>query len=503
MPKLRQYVTQTQVSGPSQQRRADTSDLNIGDGLRSIGQGMQNVGQAMHKREEMREVTDVNNKLSKSQAEWENHWRETLNAADPGDGELAERFTKDFNDHIDQLGEGLTTAGAKSFYQKNAAAMKAHFQKTAQAGQSHLAGVKAKTDITQSSEHLSSSLLTNPSYFKEGLAKQEMAIDALVDAGVLPRAKALEFKQQERGTQAKAAVRGWIKLNPEDAKEELKNGQWDSFLNGDEKKQLFGEADQEIRARDIEDARREKAQQEAAELQKTETQNQFLEQISNNELTVDDIMRSNLDPFGSGSKEQFMRMVEARVKGDNKTDPAVFNSIFERINLPDGDPNKITDENDLNQFVIDNELNFEDLNKLRGELQGKKTQAGSIESEMKNNFMKNVAKRKLTQSNDMIGLSDPIGDELYQQYLSYFMDEYEKQRQEGKSPNDLLNPASKDYLGNALQQFSRTPEQIMNDIMNSNSDFSDRFKEIQKNLDDGLKRRPGESANDYIKRVGI
>src|SRR6185437_9134188 len=57
------------------------------------------------------------------------------------------------------------------------------------------------------------------------------------------------------------------------------------------------------------------------------------------------------------------------------------------------------------------------------------------------------------------GLPDPQGEANFQKFLVEFYRQYDKARNEGKSPADLLDPASKDYLGKVVTPFQRSVSQ--------------------------------------------
>lgn len=260
-------------------------------------------------------------------------------------------------------------------------------------------------------------------------------------------------------------------------------------------------------ARDAEMERRRKEQEKAIKTAQEKTQNDFLKSLVDNKLTDEMILGSNLEAFGSGSKEQFIGMLKRHNTEDRiKTNPNVAMDLWSRIHLPDGDPKKLVDENDLNQYYGKG-LDLETINQFRGEIQGKKTTQGQIESDMKARVLK-AAEDRLVKANPAFGIKDPVGQEQYLKFMGLFLNEYEAQKKKGKSPLELLIPGSPDYLGKYLDQFTRTPREMMQDQV-----------KMLKGQDGGLAapapgatpaapakapdpRQPGESAADYLKRIG-
>lgn len=257
------------------------------------------------------------------------------------------------------------------------------------------------------------------------------------------------------------------------------------FLEPDKREEMLQHA---ILAKQVEEERTLRLAKEAEEQRQKATQNSFLQSMTNGTLTPQTVLNSNLSPFGSGSKDEFLRMLN---KDTSKTDPALFNELFARTHLADGNPGKIVNENDLNPYLISGRLSIEDLGKLRGEISGNKTTDGQSEEQLKKGLFE-VAKSTLTRSNPLIGIQDPIGDENLQRFSSWFIGEYQKQRAAGKSPAELLNPDSADYLGKRLSSYVRSPQEIMQDTL----------QRAMAPSTSAVPRKEGESAADYLKRIG-
>jgi hypothetical protein len=199
----------------------------------------------------------------------------------------------------------------------------------------------------------------------------------------------------------------------------------------------------------------------AAEGERRKTQDEFLKRMQGGTLTAKDVLASNLDPFGSGSKEQFLGMLKVGVSGgEMKTNNELYIELFNRIHAPDDFPGKITDENELNQY-FGSGLNATSLSQLRGEISGRRTQEGSVESDLKKNFL-DAAKGQISGSNPLLGIADPKGDEQYYRFLSYFLTAYDKAVRAGGNPAELLDPDGE--LAKSIGRFKREPAQWTADL---------------------------------------
>ncbi len=509
MGQIKQYLNRSEVTGAIDPRRADPDAFGaLGKGVAELGGAISGVGDMLNKREEQQELSDLHAKMSETHAQFTNEWQETLRTADPGDTTIAQKFNEKFTQRMDELGEGLGTRGGRLYFQKASADLKGHFLTSAMAGQAELAGVKAKIDFTKAVQSQSSSLMNDPSSFDMVLKMQGEGVDNLVNSGLLPRAKAEELKLSGQQELAKSAVRGWAKLNPEEAKAQLNGGKWDNYFDGDVKKQLLGEADQEIRGKEIEAERARAEQRRALEEKRKALQNDFLVKMNDGKLSAKEILNSNLDAFGSGSKEQFLQMM--KVKNEDralKTDGEVYSNLFNRIHAPDNDPKKIKDVNELNKFV-GNGITFSSLNQLRDEFEGKNTPEGQLVATMRKELTDAAGAKFMKKG--AFGVRDPKGVDLQLQFHEFIAVKEREQRKAGKPLMDLYRADSPDYIGNALNspQFQRSPIDVARDraaqmrssLKKSPDDSGSPVGEPAKKT--VSERLPGETAVQWKKRVG-
>lgn len=473
MPKIQEYGLPRDLPNVPQGKSASAQDFFDSRGIEDLGNAVRGTAEVVNQRAEQQEIADTNAKLSGLQAGYTTQLRDSLNTSEPGDPNLAEDFNKSVDDDLSAIGDSLQTRGARLHFQNQAGSLRAHFAESIAAGQAELAGVKAKQDYLKTVSNFSSALTNDPSSLEMTLKMHDENLDALVNSGSLPRVEAEKLKNQGRSELAKASIRGWIDLDPNYVKEEMKKGKWDDLLFSEQgdgsaiKRQLAGEADQAIRGRDADAEMQRKNQERILKDQQTVTQNDFLVKLSKGTLNSAMINKSNLDPVGSGSKEQFIQLLRTEANAAERpihSNPQVLSEVFSRIHLPDGDARKILNENDLNQYYVKRQLSWPDLMNMRGEIQGKRTVEGSIEADLKKGLM-TTARNTLTKSS--FGLKDPIGDEQYQRFMTYFFDSYQKQKQAGKTATQLLDPDSPDYLGKGIQQFVRSDQDKIQTIVQS------------------------------------
>lgn len=205
--------------------------------------------------------------------------------------------------------------------------------------------------------------------------------------------------------------------------------------------------------------------QKKADIQ--QTQETIVQKLADNSLTVRDIIDSNLPAVGDGSKEHFLNVLRTRSKEAAetpiRTTPSVMLDLFERIHLPDGDPRKITDENQVTDSYLKKQLSFDDMGKLRKEIADSRTETGQRLSATRESFFKAV-KPQLDKST--MFMVDPKGGEAMYRFQQYALEQEAQLRKEGKTQEiyQLYNPNSPTYLGKSLPAFQRSLEEQVRDM---------------------------------------
>lgn len=269
------------------------------------------------------------------------------------------------------------------------------------------------------------------------------------------------------------------------------NPDWFNKLNWEQQFAIVHEAEQGVRANQVRDAQSIALMEQQRKAQQQQQMNQMFNRVGNaqNPLTVAEIRTSDLD---YQNKEHMLTAINAVNRGEMATDPAVFNSLFQRVHLPAGDPNKLGDDDALLPYVGKG-LSITDLNILRGEMRGKNTPDGTALVELKKNFFK-MAEDQISPS-VFLGSKDPTGVQNFYNFQQDAIMQIDKETRAGGDPMELLNPKSSKYLGNRIPLYQRTPQQQM-------QDYSQRMTGAISGAPSSVApRQPGESATDYLKRT--
>lgn len=209
--------------------------------------------------------------------------------------------------------------------------------------------------------------------------------------------------------------------------------------------------------------RLEKKAQEADRSAQIQAENGLVEKLATGNLSANEILSANVSP---ATKRIYLNSIAADAEAF-ETDVPVYQELFARITLPPSDPRAITDERDLDQFMINGNLKPTDFDRLRKEIQNRRTGAGTQAGNWKKTAL-NVGKSQLTASDPLFGIRDPKGDERNFEYGIALDKALQDGRKNGLTLAEMLDPGSKEYIVPPLiNLYKRTPEQVTADIGSS------------------------------------
>ena len=397
------------------------------------------------------EVTDVAVELARfnSSAAHELKNAETSGALD------SESFTEEYmariNTNLDLVGQKYQTAAGRQAWERGSAEMSGHYLISAGDAYSKAAGVKAVAQAKDFVDVSRNTLMNDPFQFER--VEQGVANAISDPRGVfahMPAQVRDEFLRTTKTELAKSAVQGVIRLDPNIAMKQLTSSQWDAYLDADAKHALQTEARVGIAGLDAEARRREA---EAERLRKKEveaTNQQMVELYSTKSLTAPMVLKSNLPATGEGSKEHWIKMIEAQNKEHHeapiKKDPRLFVDTLQQIRQ-----GKITSTTQIEDLFAQSAqrgsgLTWDDTKQLRQEFIDMRTPEGEKLGKQVDAFL---ASRKplIDKSNPMMGKIDPTGGLKYYDYLEMVQSRIAEYKRDGKDPRTLLDPKSPEFLG--------------------------------------------------------
>lgn len=475
MPKISTYSPgespEAPLPGQNPDRvEASARSFGFGAGLVHFGQGLDNLHEAINVAEQQQEVSDVRANMATLRGTLTAGFEQDAAKAPPGDPTFTDKFMSNVTNQLAQMGGGLQTKAGLRAFQQESAGVTADFLAKSTEFTVHSAGAKAVADWTTMVNQNAGTLFNDPtqatSIFKS--IDQNMNDPAGPFAGV-PADKKAALELQAKEQLAMAAARGVVRTSPDMAEKLYNKGN----LPGQDYLTEAGNAQIVSYIQTAQNAERTKkalalAQQEHAQMMAAEADgNAILKSIvkdPSNPGVTDMILNSRMK---WSQKETMLNIAQHTGAGDGHDQNTYGNGFFQVYQ--DIHAGKITSPDQLYVRVgPQGNLTVAGVDRLTGEIQGKRTPDGQIESQLKDNFVKAMAKQ-ISGTNEMLHLRDPKGDELTQSALAWFLPTYEKAKQEGKFPDTvLLDPANPHSLWSGAMHFKRDPNTMMRDLMSNN-----------------------------------
>ena len=134
--------------------------------------------------------------------------------------------------------------------------------------------------------------------------------------------------------------------------------------------------------------------------------------------------------------------------------------------LPDGNPNKISDPSELQQYVVaagqgGRGISPQDYTQMKSWFD--KTPQGQALTANRKSVM-DMAKSTLIQKSGNMGAADPIGQHALMQFTNYMQSQEQNAISQRQPVADLYNVNSKNFIGNQIKAFLPTPEERNNQL---------------------------------------
>lgn len=215
-----------------------------------------------------------------------------------------------------------------------------------------------------------------------------------------------------------------------------------------EQYEIIHNAEQTLR---MEETRSNHARAEAERIRKEAQEgklNEYYNKLLENKLTVDDIKNDTVLTFSQ--REHMVNAINTKTAKQDNTDPATFIQTYNDIHA-----GKITDPDQVRAFMGKG-LGFADINKLIGEIEGKKTPQGQAKA----GFFK-MAEAQISKSS-MIA-KDPEGEAQFYRWTQYVEQVIAEKQKAGVPLSEMLKEDGRESLWPTIRQFTRTPQQQIQD----------------------------------------
>lgn len=449
MPNIKDYGPKISSPGPQQSREMNADDFGAAAwrGVDKLAEGGQQFGQMLQKRNEMSDITEAHKKLSEADLKWTTYLKErarTANLDDPSSINLTEEMKGKFEEYFGELGDKFNTPRGKAYFSQGATTLQENMMKTAMATESQLKGEAFSKSYTDSIENYGNALLTDPTFAENRRALSSAFLEEGVASGYISTEQAAKLSAYSDKVLTTSQIKGLIALDATGTRKRIEAGEWDSLIpDADLKAQLIGHARATDSANYTEELRIEAQKERVRKEAQEQTEVSFVKDWQARTLSAKAVMESNLD---AAHQQHWLNMIETKSRMPKKSAAGEFDRTLKRI-WNGG----IYSQRQLEEVYTAGRLSYEDLNLLRRELDGTRTEEGKTFIKQKNQWMKTWEKiatgyNDLTKSG--VANSEQKIEELQKDLFQYQRDLEAKK----EDPKSAFDPASKNFYGSRVKK---------------------------------------------------
>ena len=453
MPQIHEYTAQTEVRGPAEERLATSS--GAGEAISKMGEQVSSMGAVIHKRDVMREDSEMSVKLADVNArkaeDWETNWK--LDARAATDKDWKNKFEEKWAPELDKIGENLQTSEVQNRFAEQRAALDSRFKITTMQDQSAIVGEATGTGLNQTVDLLANSTLSIPSHAEANRVVARMKIDAAVADHKLDQKHANELYKAADARITIAEIQGLIRSDTSTVPEKSPiyqkltgTSDWDKYINSEEKNGLINLADRNARANDLQARQNLDLETKARDKLRKDNFDLSVRDIFGGKFNKSVIFSRDMD---GAQYENLMALQERQITKKFSTNKELFESlnkeVLEGTYRPDSYYVQFYGEG-LDQRAYQTLLRNRDSNL---------TEAGRARNKTLKVMLDNG--KSLDGSNAASGFKDPVGSERKAEYNRIIDSKYVEAIKAGATPEETQDPKSKFYIDHRAIKNQLTP----------------------------------------------
>lgn len=465
-------------------RRIAALYSTAGEATASVGRtansAIQDVGSTVVKYMDNREISAGAAKFADLMAGLDRDWNERVSKADPNDPAVAQKFLEEaVNPRLEKMREGFNTENSTRFAETQIQHLRTHFVSKTSADMATLAGVAAKSNISNLTNQLSNAAISDPSSLKTSLRLVESSVGAMVDSsptlrGVDAGKMKLELTEAAQASIVKAAAIGAIQANPEKGLKQFSGPEYSKYISGAELRQLEQQARSVERAQRVDENYRRKNAELAREERSDQREGEYLQMLHSSDpkerAKVSAAAIANDFDMTRQARERMINIVERELKPEAaaKISNRTAQDLVSRIRAPEGDPMRITSLDEVYKAYEKGDLNKSDFKFVTDEFKNIRTPEGEELGKQQDDFIKSV-KPMIDKSNPLLGKIDQSGGLQMYAFTLALKKKVDEYRKAGKDARDLMDPSKPDFMGSpaALSQYQKPLQQSLQDVASS------------------------------------
>jgi hypothetical protein len=435
MPKLPTYTAKLDGGVISGGRRASAEDLG-GVDISAAAHRVQKAGsEAITVMEE-----DESRQVLVRQAEIRAKYSKRLDEA-ATNGEDLGKIREELDNEMSTISDGLTTRKGADTAALHTANTGAIFDNQANQIRVTRATVEARVAGAKFLNSTGAIIASNPSY----LPQAEKDVDAFVEtlSRVPPEKRAAIAEDLKQNLNVAAAMVN-ARLDPEGTKNAVQGGAYN--LTPEQRQQVVNQADATVRAKRVDEAyQRSQKEYEERERDEAARDGWFKKIMTTGAKSVDILNDPSLRPQ---SREHLVVFMEQRAKAlagqEKKSNPTAVRELWMAIHAPDGTPGKIYTNDAIFDAVKAGRVNTTDANQLNALVANQKDENNRTFGTRLHGRMQTVS--QAMRASPVYSNQPELAAAIQIEMVTRAEREASRLRKEGKSPDALLDPDSKDYL---------------------------------------------------------
>jgi hypothetical protein len=458
MPQIKPYTAQVGVQGGfSTVQISPDVESSQGKGLMQLGQGLSDVGQAVKSIDDTVQTSDAAAKMAELRVQQTNKIKE---ASMNGDVD-PEKLFEEYNNEFGKLQDQFSSAAARGYLSRVNNELKSTIATSTFSAQAELTRVKVLDSKQKQMSSWSAVLATDPTQ-RASILKEYEEYNSQMPLSAQMKEK---MRYEDMKNLDVAEFRGRISLlggqgdldkavsSLNALKASLEGGAFNKDRNFDDETilSLSGAIDREITGRISENNRIKQLTEDAKKQKEEALISSFLEDSvsGKNKYSRLDIIKSGIDPSKAISTINFLDSYGKRLDKTNSS--SIKNEAYQKMLLPDGDPNKIVSIEQLNLYT--QKVDADTASWLTGKFMSAKTPQEKVNASLKSTYY-NAAKKQLG-IDPLSKIVDPKSEEILASLINEFESEYAKKVSEGVTPSELLTREGKNSLYPMIDRYKR------------------------------------------------
>lgn len=472
MPKVQEYLPEQNAQEPVGQTSPMLEQVGMfGRGIQDFGRDTTDALVQVQQRKTQEESSDAYAVTSQARADFMDRIQQETNDGTLDDKGL-EKIKKDYQDWTEKQFDSYSTPGGKDAFVKTSSRTGASILMHAVKGQAAVSGTKAATDIQTMTNNDSNVIMKDPSQLQDLMENQHINIQSQIDNGVFSPKVGEQILKATDIEYAKSAARGWMqsdynnikqsvitaggkgKIDPNTdqlntAKLKLDTGAFDSILDSDKKKELYEEIKRNQQAAIIAGHQVIDQKEVALAAKGDAAKVEWNVKLLNNALTPDEVTAGARSGIIKPQQQlEYYHLIDQATKKQLVTDPKLQMDLFNRMHSADNEAGHISDSSQLAPYV-GRGLSIHDYNSMSAQIN---KIPGNADHYNEGQLFK--------QAQATIGSTDPL---MHNKMIMFNNEIQEAKKQmiaEGKPISQLFDPKSPNFMGNQINKYMSTPQEI-------------------------------------------